>query len=154
VIAILDTGAYHTTLTLPVAEDLFHLKLGSADTPVSGHLTGKPNAPTYRHVFSSLAFEGIVVKNLQAEIIPDLLHQVVLDAAAPPTGTRISDPRKLESDASMLIGMNILRHFHIYIAYKEEKLYVTPTIEKPVLPPVADSPPQVVPAHLRQRVER
>jgi hypothetical protein len=26
----------------------------------------------------------------------------------------------------MLIGMNILRHLHIYIAYKEHKLYITP----------------------------
>ena len=26
----------------------------------------------------------------------------------------------------MLIGMNVLRHFHLYIAYKEERLYITP----------------------------
>jgi hypothetical protein len=154
VMAILDTGAYHTTLTVPVAENQFHLALGSPDAPVSGHLTGKPNATTYRHVFSTLAFEGITVRNPQVEIIPDLMHQVVIDAAAPPTGTRIADPRKLEGDANMLIGMNILRHFHIYIAYKEEKLYVTPTVEKPVLPPVADTPRQAVPAHLSQRVQR
>jgi hypothetical protein len=152
VTAILDTGAYHTTLTVPVAENQFRLKLGSPETPASGHLTGKPNSPTYRHVFSSLAFEGIVVSNPQVEIIPDLMRQVVIDAAAPPTGTRIADPRKLESDASMLIGMNILRHFHIYIAYREEKLYVTPTMEKPVLPPVADAPPETMSAHLRLSV--
>ncbi|HUO90900.1 MAG TPA: pepsin/retropepsin-like aspartic protease family protein [Rhizomicrobium sp.] len=154
VTAILDTGAYHTTLTVPIAENQFHLRLGSSEAPVSGHLTGKPNAPTYRHIFRSLAFEGIVVNNLQVEIIPDLMHQVVIDAAAPPTGTRIADPRKMEADASMLIGMNILRHFHIYIAYREEKLYVTPTVENPVLPPVADAPAEAVPTHLRLRVER
>ena len=26
----------------------------------------------------------------------------------------------------MLIGMNVLRHLHIYIAYKEQKIYITP----------------------------
>ncbi len=26
----------------------------------------------------------------------------------------------------MLLGMNILRHFHIYIAYKENRVYITP----------------------------
>ena len=26
----------------------------------------------------------------------------------------------------MLLGMNVLRHFHIYIAFKEKKLYITP----------------------------
>jgi len=153
VIAILDTGAWHTTLSVPVAESQFGLKLGSAQAPQTGNLTGKPNAYVYRHVFQTLAFEGIVVQNPQVEIIPDLLHQVAADAAAPVTGTRIGDPRKLESAASMLIGMNILRHFHIYIAYKEQRLYVTPTVEYPVLPPIADTPAQAVPAHLTERLD-
>jgi len=154
VTAILDTGAWHTTLALPVAETQFGLKLGSAAAPMTGNLTGKPNAYVYRHIFKTLAFDGIVVKNPQVEIIPDLLHQVAADAAAPVTGTRIRDPRKLEGAASMLIGMSILRHFHIYIAYNEQKLYVTPTVEYPVLPPVADTPSQPIPAHLTERLTR
>jgi hypothetical protein len=40
----------------------------------------------------------------------------------------------------MLIGMNILRHFHLYIAYREQRLYVTPTQSVPVLPPTAEAP--------------
>jgi hypothetical protein len=154
VTAILDTGAFHTTLALPVAESQFHLKLGSSDAPRTGNLTGKPNSAVYRHVFATLAFEGIAVKNPQVEIIPDLLHQVAADAAAPVTGTHIGDPRKREGDASMVIGMSILRHFHIYIAYQEQRLYVTPTIEIPVTPPVAETPPEPIPAHLSQRSAR
>ncbi|HWD26241.1 MAG TPA: retroviral-like aspartic protease family protein [Rhizomicrobium sp.] len=154
VTAILDTGAYHTTLALPAAETQFGLRVGDKDTPRSGNLTGKPNAFTYHHVFKSLAFEGIAVNNPQVEIIPDLLHQVATDAALPPTGTRIDDPKKREANAAMLIGMSILRHFHIYIAYKEQRLYVTPTIEHPVLPPAAEEPPAALPAHLSLRAER
>lgn len=154
VTAILDTGAYHTTLSLSVAESQYNLDLGAADTPQTGHLTGKPSASTYRHIFSTLSFEGITVNNPQVEIIPDLLHQVAADAAAPVTGTRIGDRKKQEGDASMLIGMSILRHFHIYIAYKEQRLYITPTVEVPVEPPVADVPPQAIPAHLSQRLRR
>jgi hypothetical protein len=26
----------------------------------------------------------------------------------------------------MLLGMNVLRNLHVYVAYKERKLYVTP----------------------------
>jgi aspartyl protease len=154
VIAILDTGAFFTTLALPVAQTQFRLHVGDKDTPATGNLTGKPNSFTYRHVFRSLAFEGIAVSNPTVEVIPDLLHQVATDAALPPTGTRIGDPKKLEGNASMLIGMNILRHFHIYIAYQEQRLYVTPTVEHPVLPPTAEEPPQAVPAHLSLRAER
>ena len=151
VTATLDTGAYNTTLTIPTAESVFGLRLGSEDTPRVGNLVGKATAATYRHVFQTLAFDGIVVKNLQVQIIPDLLHQVLVDAAAPATGTRIHDPRKLESDASMLIGMNILRHFHINIANKEAKLYTTPTVEKPLDVPTAEAPPPATPANFRMR---
>jgi hypothetical protein len=151
VMATLDTGAYNTTLTIPTAESVFQLKLGSEDTPRTGNLTGKENAATYRHTFSTLAFDGIVVNNLQVQIIPDLLHQVLVDAAAPATGTRIHDPRNVESDASMLIGMNILRHFHIYIAYKEEKLYITQTQSEPLPAPTAEIPPKATPANFRIR---
>ena len=140
VLATLDTGAYRTALMRVTAESEYHLTLGASDTPKSGSLTGKPNAETFRHTFNTLSFDGIVVKNPQVEIIPDLLRQPLLDAAAPPTGTRILDPRKIEADASLLIGMNILRHFHLYIAYREQRLYVTPTQSTPVLPPTADAP--------------
>lgn len=139
--ALLDTGAYNTTLSVPVAESQYGLKLGSADAPHAGHLLGLPNALTYRRTFSTLAFDGIVVKNPQIQIIPDLLHQVVIDAMQPPTGSRIRDPKKLEGDTSMLLGMNILSQLHIYIAYREQRLYVTTTDVKPVLPPTAEEPP-------------
>jgi hypothetical protein len=151
VMATLDTGAYNTTLTIPTAETVFGLKPGSADTPRVGNLVGKESAATYRHMFQVLDFDGIVVKNPTIQIIPDLLHQVLVDAALPPTGTRIHDPRKMETDAVMLIGMNILRHFHIYIAYKEEKLYITPAIEKPLDIPTAEVPPPATPANFRLR---
>lgn len=151
VMATLDTGAYNTTLSIPFAESVFGLKLGTVDTPRVGNLLGKESAATYRHVFQTLAFGDIEVKNLQVQIIPDLLHQVLVDASTPPTGTRIRDPRKLEADAGMLIGMNILRHFHVYIAYKEEKLYITPTVEKPLDVPTAGVPPPATPANFRMR---
>jgi hypothetical protein len=28
--------------------------------------------------------------------------------------------------SDFIIGMDVLRHLHIYVAYKEQKLYVTP----------------------------
>jgi hypothetical protein len=151
VIATLDTGAYNSTLNIPIAEAAFGLKLGSEDTPQIGNLAGKSSAVTYRHVFHSLAFDGVVVRNLQVQIIPDLLHQVLVDAALPPTGTRIFDPRKMEADAGMLIGMDILRHFHIYIAYKEQKLYITPAVETPLDAPTAEVPPPATPANFHIR---
>lgn len=126
--ALIDTGAYNTTLTIPEAEGTFNLKLGSPDAPHAGVLQNRPGSFTYKHVFHNLTFEGISVSNLNVEIIPHMNRD--LFANRPETGTRIANPRHAEDKASMLIGMDVLRHFHLYIAYKEERLYITP-VEAP-----------------------
>lgn len=138
VMAMLDTGASNTTLIQKVAEGTYGLTLGAADTPRSGELPSRPGAFTYRHTFATLGFEGVTVKNPQVEIIPGLLQGVTSGQAAPPTGSHLPGRNaQMEADWSMLIGMDILRNFHLYIAYKEEKLYVTPAGETPsATPPV------------------
>ncbi len=122
VTAIIDTGASGSTLTIPAAETYFDLKLGSADTPESGEL--KPGSKTYKHTFKTLDFEGVAVGNIHVDIIPDMTHGIMENR--PAIGTRIAERKKDENKADMLIGMDILRHFNLYIAYKEQKLYITP----------------------------
>ena len=126
VTAMLDTGAWNTTLTRPIAETEFGLTMGSADTPRTGALDDRPDAATYHHVFKTLALEGISVSNADVEIIPDFTRQVARENATPETGSHLAAPTANEVDQAMLLGMNVLRHFHIYIAYKENKLYITP----------------------------
>jgi len=126
VLAILDTGAYNTTLTRPVAEHDFGLTMGTPDTPATGSLQDLKSATIYRHTFKTLAFEGIAVSNVRVDIIPDMNRGVLLENATADTGTHIVGVTQNEASQPMLIGMNILKHFHIYIAYKEKKLYITP----------------------------
>jgi predicted aspartyl protease len=132
VTAMLDTGAWNTTLTRRIAESDYGLKMGSPDTPESGALQGRAASTTYSHTFSTLTFEGITVSNPHVEIIPDLTHDLL--AAAPSMGSHLRPTEAKENDASMLLGMNILRHFHLFISYKENKLYVT-TADTPTPPP-------------------
>ncbi|MDE2184745.1 MAG: retropepsin-like domain-containing protein [Alphaproteobacteria bacterium] len=122
--AIVDTGASRSTLRIPAAESYFGLKLGSSDAPRDGDLPGLPGAPMYRHTFKTLELNGITVSNPDIAIIPDMTSDKV--ANVPDTGSRLGDPRRNEEKPDMLIGMDVLQHLHIYIAYKEEKLYVTP----------------------------
>lgn len=122
--ATLDTGADTSTLALPVAESDFGLKLGSADTPYAGDMYGKPGAALYHHKFSSLSFGGIAVSNLDVTILPDFLKDKY--KPGPEIGTRLADPVSNSEFSDMLLGMNVLRHLHVYIAYKERKLYITP----------------------------
>ncbi len=122
--ATLDTGADTSTLTLPVAESDFGLKMGSADTPYAGEMYGQSGAALYHHKFSSLSFGGIAVSNLDVTILPDFLKDKY--TPGPDIGTRLADTTKTSEFSDMLLGMNVLRHLHVYIAYKEQKLYITP----------------------------
>lgn len=126
--AILDTGAWQSTLSLPVAERRFDLKPGAADTPKSGVLNGQATLPTYSHTFKLLDFNGVAVANPNFDLIPDVMARrltpaPVLDSNIPARDDAVQAP--------VLIGMNILKHLHIYIAYKEKKLYITPAGKPP-----------------------
>jgi hypothetical protein len=123
-VAMLDTGAWMTTITLPDAESDYGLKMGSPDTPRIGDLNDKVGAATYRHRFKTLDFDGIAVGNVDVAIIPDYLKGKY--KTGPEIGSRFSDNSESGEYPDMLIGMNVLKHLHIYIAYKEKKLYITP----------------------------
>jgi hypothetical protein len=42
------------------------------------------------------------------------------------TGTRLGGGDESEGVTDMILGLNELRHLHLYIAYKEQKLYISP----------------------------
>jgi predicted aspartyl protease len=123
--AMIDTGATNSVLNLNVAESDFGLspKSGPGMTIV-GALGDRGSSVIYQHTFKSLSFEGITVANPALDIIPDLEHEKV--ARSPATGTRFNAPDAEQGLHDMLIGMDVLQHVHLYIAYGEQKLYITP----------------------------
>jgi len=149
--AILDTGAYATTLMLPVAEDEFGLTMGSPDTPKAADMPDRPGAPTYEHKFATLSFGGVTVNNPGVVILPDFLRN---KAGGPQLGSRLGGSSSPEQEPDMLIGMNVLRHLHIYIAYREQKLYITPADGAQAIPTANDAPPTPYSTHLRLTEER
>jgi predicted aspartyl protease len=125
--ALLDTGATISVLNLEVAEGSFGLTPGGADTPVRGNLLGSRQATTYSHRFKSLALEGISISNPTLEIVPDLMRTQMLNPHDSLEGdTRIPDKNVETGLGDMILGMDILRRLHVYIAYKERNLYITP----------------------------
>jgi predicted aspartyl protease len=139
--AMIDTGATNSVLNLNAAESDFGLSAKSGpNMAIVGSLGDRGSSIIYRHTFKSLDFEGIAVANPVVDIIPDLEHGRI--GRPPPTGTRINDPAAEQGLPDMMIGMDILRHLHLYIAYKEQKLYITPA--SPSVAAAAASPGQPV----------
>src|SRR6185312_13814340 len=128
----LDSGATNTVLNLEVAHDTFGISGGDATTPENGHLNGVDRAKTYTHRFKSLALEGIAIGNPTLDLIPDLLRNKIHDPRDTVSGdTRIKNPSRKTTLDDMIVGMDILHRLHVYIAYKEKKLYITPATPAP-----------------------
>jgi hypothetical protein len=123
--ALIDTGADATVLNLSAAENDFGLDVRRAGLMPVRRLGGRDNPMVYRHQFGWLNFSGVMVANPVIDIIPDLAGRTGPRTA---TGTRIPDLDLQQGLPDMLIGMDILHHLHLYIAYGEQKLYITSAV--------------------------
>jgi hypothetical protein len=111
--AMIDTGAPRTTLYMEEAKRTFGIKAEDGDKP-------------FEHVFQKLSFEGLEVGNPHIAIIPDKTGSKDPNNDFV-TGGRLRRVDDADSaDPVMLIGMNILSKLHLYIAFNEQKIYITP----------------------------
>ena len=97
--ALLDTGSATSTTTLDHARRLF----GWAD---NDYRVKQLRNGSYRFPFSEMSFGNVIVNNPEIELIP---RKYVVGGAG----------------AEVLLGMDVLRQLHLYIAYNEQALYAT-----------------------------
>ncbi|MGH6870314.1 MAG: aspartyl protease family protein [Rhizomicrobium sp.] len=128
--AMLDTGASETTVRTLTAESVFGLTPTSPGMSAVGSLSDKTHgAAVQHHKFKTLSFgdpngANITVGNPEADIVPDEMSGDPRNENR--TGTRLASKHEEVGLPDMLLGMNILKHLHIYIAYGEQRLYITP----------------------------
>ena len=99
--AILDTGAADTVMSLEKATHTYALD-------------ARKLAKSRHYPFKALSFGEVTVTNPAIFLVPDeesalMGHQ--------------------SGDQNMIIGMGVLRRLHLYISYKEKKIYVTPATQ-------------------------
>ena len=118
-LALIDTGATRTVITKSVARSIFGLDTDSPGMTPAGPVNGDHRLQGFEHKFSSLAFEGVNVTVPNLLIVPDHSGGTALQ-----TGSHISgDPGVKLPD--LTLGMDVLKHLHLYLAFKEQKLYVS-----------------------------
>jgi predicted aspartyl protease len=107
--AILDTGAPISVLSTQDASSMFRLNGNSAGVevvnPVSGPAWGNP-VKAYATTFKTLAIGGVTIPGPRMELIEGhnfLGHDF----------------------ARLVLGNDVLSRFHLYIAYRQQKLYLT-----------------------------
>jgi len=119
--ALIDTGAGNNALNLRVATDRFSVDVSAPDVQQIGQFENKPSAKIYRKRFATLSFEGVTVINPVIDLLPDEMTRALGDTR--PTGSLIREPDRGLPD--LIIGMPVLNKTHMYIAYKERKVYIT-----------------------------
>lgn len=105
--AVVDTGASTSFITMRAAKRYLGidpkdpaLKL-RGNIPVNGMM-----GPVYNYPFQTLSFGDINVSNPRIQMVADSVWD----------------------QTDLLLGIGILRQLHIYIAYKEKKMYITPAL--------------------------
>jgi predicted aspartyl protease len=97
----IDTGSSTSVFSLEFAESLFGIAPNSPDLkPLGG------GSKAFVYPFKTLVFGGVTVINPRILLMPD-------------SASRMGD------DSRLILGMNVLRQMHMYVAYQEKKLYVT-----------------------------
>jgi predicted aspartyl protease len=108
--ATLDTGASRSVLGLEAAEDTFSFDEKNASLKVLGTTR---SGHSYKFPFNTLLFgEAGAVLGSVTVINPDLILVSRSDS-------------RLPGSPDLILGMGVLRQLHLYIDYKEKKLYVT-----------------------------
>jgi predicted aspartyl protease len=119
--AMIDTGASGSTLDAATARQLFDL---TPETPgaVPLGVMGASNRKIFGWAFKTLEIGGLTIRDPHLRVIPELMGKNDdSNIAADSHIRRITDGMQ----PTMLIGMNTLRKLHMYIAFKEHKLYLT-----------------------------
>ena len=121
--AVLDTGSQYTAMNIVVANRLFGL---TPDSPGMQPLTlanGEKSLDAYGHRFDKLAFDGVDVLNLKIYLMQDKIA----------TREKLRRMEGLDDTddvvfPDLLIGMDVLRHLHVYYAAKEKRLYISEAV--------------------------
>lgn len=111
--AVIDTGSPWTILSLAWAKDNLGFSPGNA-TPPAAAPKDQPDEQIYFRKYSALTFPGITIANPLMVVRPVQFGEAN-DGHAP----------------NLVIGIEVLRHLHLYYAANEKKLYITPAAPGP-----------------------
>jgi hypothetical protein len=117
--AVIDTGSPWTILDLTWAKKNLGFSSEAAAPPSSDIPKDDPDKKIYFRKYSTLSFPGIAINNPLVIIRP---VQFGDGNDADTTSRRAPD---------LIIGMEVLRHLHLYYAAAERKLYITPAAPGP-----------------------
>jgi hypothetical protein len=120
--AIIDSGAGNSILSTDAARRFFGLTAKSPGMRQSKNLTNDSQNPVYQHQFSELDINGVVVHDPIIAIWPNTIDRTT-DKSLQDTNNRAVPMSFGVTPPQLIIGMDILSKLHIYIAFREHRMY-------------------------------
>jgi predicted aspartyl protease len=121
VAVLLDTGSTDTVMNVDVARRVFNVNVNAPDVQKVGQIIGGYTANVYRRRFKKLELDGVVITDPLITLLPNMMGP----PPAPPTGSFFWQNDDLQGLPDLILGMSVLSKLHVYIAYKERKLYLS-----------------------------
>jgi len=107
IMATVDTGASTSFITMRAARRFLDINDKDPALKLRGNISVNGMVgPVYNYPFQNLSFGAVTVNRPRIEMVAD----------------------KVWNEDDLLLGIGILRQLHIYIAYKERKMYITPAL--------------------------
>jgi len=122
--AVIDTGFSRTVMRRDIAEKL-GLEMGTPDTVPDGDAEDGMGQRIYRHVFPQISFGGVTANNVPARIQTNsMIHPIHREPTLGSRAQFASSPADRIPDFAL--GMDMLHQLHLYAAFGQNQLYVTP----------------------------
>lgn len=119
-LGIIDTGATTNIMRMASAKNRLDLSMDGPDTPKIGSVSGVEGVKldVYEHVFQTLTFGDLTLRNTKMEIIP-------INSAAHVEKLGSHLKQGAIDDPDVMIGMSFLKKLRLYISYSENAIYYT-----------------------------
>jgi hypothetical protein len=133
--AALNTTSAVSSMSIDTAKFRFGVTIDSPGAVPLDSPDGNPAHRPFRYTFATMTFDTVTVTNPKFIIYPDLT------GARDPNNSIRTDTRTRRVDdnigGGISVGMDVLRKLHLYVAYGENKLYITPASAPAATPAAA-----------------
>jgi hypothetical protein len=121
--AVVDLGSDHTVIRKTYAQDT--LGLGSKDMTPDGNREDGSAQQIYIATIAQISFGGVIASNVPVRVQANSMVRPL--NRTPVLGSRATfnaDPAQRIPD--LTLGMDVLHQLHVYAAFNQNKLYITP----------------------------
>jgi hypothetical protein len=122
--AIFDTGSRHTIMRLPAAQRDFGLDADAPGMTPFRAINGDPFLNGHLHTFGKLSFAGITFDQQEVLIVPDRMNRNADRSRMADNAAHLHNENLILPELSL--GMDVLKHLHLFLAFGEQALYVAP----------------------------